>query len=155
MHDDSVVTKAQLSDADYQALATFRRSIREFLRFSEHAAKESGLTPQQHQALLAIRGAPDGHDMRIGQLAHQLMIQHHSAVELVDRLVDAKLVERLVHDEDRRSVLLRLTPKAEKKLAKLSSVHMAELTRRGPELVRLLRGLCQANGATAFSDWSQ
>jgi DNA-binding MarR family transcriptional regulator len=152
MPDNSDQTEPQLSDVDYQALASFRRSIREFLSFSENAAKDSGLTQQQHQALLAIRGAPHGNDMGIGKLAHQLMIQHHSAVELVDRLARAGLVERLVGEDDRRRVPLHLTPKAEKLLARLSSAHMAELTRRAPELVRILQALCQAHGAAALFD---
>src|ERR1700754_1125899 len=80
--------------ADYQALANFRYALREFLEFSGSAAKSVGLTPQQHQAMLSIIGAPEGEPITIGFLAKRLLLKHHSAVELVDRLVELDLLAR-------------------------------------------------------------
>jgi DNA-binding MarR family transcriptional regulator len=120
-------------------LARFRRSIREFLSFSASAARDNGLTPQQHQAILAIRGLSADGDMSVGNLAGQLMVQHHSAVELVDRLEQAGLISRVGAAEDRRKVNICLTPKAHKLLERLSLVHLTELRRRAPELAKILR----------------
>jgi DNA-binding MarR family transcriptional regulator len=136
-----MVTERDLADADYLALASFRRSIREFLSFSESAARENGLTPQQHQAILAIRGLSEDGEMSIGSLAGHLMVQHHSAVELVDRLAQAELIERAVDAGDRRRVNVRLTGKAHQMLERLSRVHLIELRRRAPELARILKEL--------------
>ena len=133
----------ELADADYRALAAFRRSIREFLSFSESAARGNGLTPQQHQAILAIRGLSDDGDMSVGSLAGHLMVQHHSAVELVDRLAQAGLIERATATEDRRKVNVRLTDRAHALLEQLSRVHLVELRRRAPELAKILKGLSE------------
>jgi DNA-binding MarR family transcriptional regulator len=133
----------ELADSDYRALAAFRRSIREFLSFSESAARENGLTPQQHQAILAIRGLSADGDMSVGDLAGHLMIQHHSAVELVDRLAQAGLIERVTATNDRRKVNVRLTDKAHALLERLSRVHLIELRRRAPELAKILKGLSE------------
>ncbi|MGH6859862.1 MAG: MarR family winged helix-turn-helix transcriptional regulator [Phyllobacterium sp.] len=141
MTQDSTQPKVGLGDADYSALAHFRRSIREFLSFSEEAAKKHGLTPQQHQAILAIRGATAEKRLSVGDLAAHLTIQHHSAVELVNRLVSAGLVERITANEDRRRVLVCLTSKAVALLEDLSWVHVSELRRRGPELAEVLKKL--------------
>jgi DNA-binding MarR family transcriptional regulator len=132
---------ASLADADYEALAVFRRSIREFLSFSETAARETGLTPQQHQAILAIRGLSVDGDMSVGSLAGHLMIQHHSAVELIDRLEQAGLIQRRAAADDRRKVNVRLTQKALGLLERLSRVHLTELRRRAPELAKILNDL--------------
>src|SRR5262245_24399526 len=133
----------ELADSDYRALAAFRRSIREFLSFSESAARENGLTPQQHQAILAIRGLSADGAMWVGSLAGHLMIQHHSAVELVDRLAQAGLIERSTATDDRRKVNVRLTDKAHALLEQLSRVHLIELRRRAPELATILKGLSE------------
>ena len=109
--------------------------------FSENAAGESGLTPQQRQAILAIRGFAPESAMSIGDLAEHLLIQHNSAVELVNRLQQANLVERVITAEDRRRVNVRLTPGAHILLETLSATHLHELRRSGPELARILRGL--------------
>src|SRR5579859_1886698 len=77
----------ELSKADYEALAEFRWSLRHFLGFSEAAARAAGITPQQHQALLAIKGFPGRDKVSVGELAERLQIEHHSAVGLADRLV--------------------------------------------------------------------
>ncbi len=123
----------RLTKADYQRLADFRYYLRKFLTFSEKAAGESGLTAQQHQALLAIKGSSQP-EPSIGGLAERLAIKHHSAVGLIDRLVTNGLVERRSDSADKRQVLLELTPKAEELLADLSHAHRAELRRLAPLL---------------------
>src|SRR5215831_4826082 len=103
----------KLTPRDYQSLAEFRHQIRRFLRFSERAARNAGLEPRQHQLMLALKGLPSNVRPRIGELAERLQIQHHSAVELVNRLESAELVRRQRGTEDRREVLLELTQKGE------------------------------------------
>jgi DNA-binding MarR family transcriptional regulator len=131
----------EVTEADYRALAEFRYQIRRFLRFSERAARDAGLKPQQHQLLLAVKGLPDGRSATIGEIAERLQIQHHSTVELVDRLANRGLVARKRASEDRREVQIHLTAKGEKVLRELSLHHREELAKRGPELVGALRTL--------------
>ncbi len=121
-------------------LARFRASLRRFLRFSEEAARFAGLTPQQHQALLALRGG-GGEPMTIGDLAVELAVRHHSAVGLVDRLVAKQLVERVRSSADRRQVRVRLTAHGLSALRGLAAAHRDELRRVGPELAALLAAL--------------
>lgn len=128
----------QLGDADYAALADFRHAIRRFQAFSEARAVEVGLTPQQHQALLAIRAAPSD-QATIGYVAERLILKPHSATGLVDRLEAQGLVVREASREDRRRALLRLTPTAFRILAELSAVHRSELQRLKPLLADILR----------------
>jgi DNA-binding MarR family transcriptional regulator len=123
---------------DYAALAAFRYEIRRFLNFSENAARHAGIEPHQHQALLAIKGLPSGQKATIGVLAERLQIQHHSAVELSDRLEASGLIRRVRNKVDRREVLLRLTPKGEKLLRRLSSSHKKELRVAGRQLLKAL-----------------
>ena len=132
-----------LTVEDYERLAAFRAALRRFLAFSEAAAREVGLTPQQHQALLAIKGHPGRRPTSVGELAESLGIRPNTAVELVDRLVAAGLLERTGAREDGRRVLLALTPKAEEHLAALSGAHMEELRRTAPMLTALLGELHQ------------
>ncbi|MER9440143.1 MarR family transcriptional regulator [Mesorhizobium sp. M0340] len=131
---------AAIGPADYQRLSEFRYLIRRFLEFSQIQAQEAGLTPRQHQALLAIKGFPGGGPVTIGDLAERLRIRHHSAVELVNRLCEAGLVARDYDEEDHRRVLLRLTERADDSLADLSAAHLDELGRIEPMLKRLLAG---------------
>lgn len=128
-----------LSLKDYRALAEIRRGMRHFMEFSAEAAHDSGLTPAQHQALLAIKGMAG--PVTIGALADWLGLRPHSAVGLVDRLTRAKLVARTPDAKDRRRVHLRLKPQAERKLATLSQVHRAELRRFSRALAPLLEVL--------------
>jgi len=133
--------KAKLTQADYEALAEFRYALRQFLHFSEDAARTRGLTPQQHQAMLAIKGFPGGGRITIGELAERLQIRHHSAVGLTDRLVAEHYVRRVTDKQDRRQVRLALTPRGEAILEKLSAAHREELQRLGPQIKRLLTRL--------------
>ncbi|MEO9130692.1 MAG: MarR family transcriptional regulator [Sphingomonas sp.] len=126
-----------LSDRDYAALADFRHALRTFLAFSEGRAAEQGLTPQQHQALLAIRGAPPG-SVSIGYIAERLMVKPHSASGLVARLEALNLVQRLPSPDDGRQALLKLTARSRKLLAALSSTHREEIVRLRPLLTDLL-----------------
>jgi DNA-binding MarR family transcriptional regulator len=130
-------TKRSLDQSDYQRLAEFRYHLRGFLKFSERAASETGLRPQQHQALLAIKGAP-GQQVTIGILAERLGIRHNSAVELIDRLIMNGLVARRQNPSDRREVLVDLTNRAERILAKLSLAHRNEIRKLAPLLMGLL-----------------
>lgn len=140
---DHFPTESQdtVTDAEYQVLADFRRTLRRFLHFSEAAASGAGLTPQQYQALLAIRGAPDPGQVTVGALAETLHIQHHSAVGLVDRLVSQQLVERRQSTSDRRNVYVALAPSGLETLARLSVVHKAELRQLSPQIIRLMQSL--------------
>jgi DNA-binding MarR family transcriptional regulator len=129
----------EITDSEYRALAEFRYQIRRFLRFSEQAARASGLEPQQHQLLMALRGIPEESRATIGELAERLQVQHHSMVELADRLVKRGLVQRKRAGDDRREVLLQITPKAQKMLRDLAMAHRDELEAAAPALISALR----------------
>ena len=131
--------KRALDVRDYRLLSDFRYLLRRFLEFSEAAAVKAGLTVRQHQALLAIKGAPAGTVPTIGYLAERLRIHHHSAVELTDRLVQADLATREPDSADRRRVRLTLTRSAERHLAVLATDHLLELRRLRPALLDILR----------------
>jgi DNA-binding MarR family transcriptional regulator len=133
-----------LLSGEYRALAEFRYQIRKFLRFSEDAARTAGLEPQQHQLLLAVKGLPEGARARIGEVADRLQIQHHSTVELVDRLEENGYVNRKRSDRDKREVLIVLTPKAERVLRELSLHHHELLQNYGATLVSSLKKLMNA-----------
>ena len=124
---------------DYETLARFRLELRRFQAFSEAAANKSGLTAQQHQALLAIRGFSGREPVSIGDLASYLLIRHHTAVELVDRMVKLKIVSRSFDPSDRRRVLVQLTREGERRLGRLSRVHLQELRSMGPTLRKMLK----------------
>lgn len=125
-----------LSDRDYRLLADFRETLRRFLAFSEAKAAEVGLTPQQHQALLAIKAAP--FPATIGGVAETLMLKPHSASGLIDRLEALSLIERRHSPEDRRQAQVLLTQKADELLAALSATHREEIRRLRPMLTDLL-----------------
>jgi DNA-binding MarR family transcriptional regulator len=130
-----------LSKADYEVLAEFRYALRQFVAFSEEAAKSVGLTPRQHQALLAIRGAAGREALTVGELAERLSIRPNTAVELVDRLEADCLVERASNGGDRRQVLVAVAPLGTALLEQLSDAHRAELRRIGPRLRSLLKAV--------------
>jgi DNA-binding MarR family transcriptional regulator len=154
----------KLALSDYQALAEFRHHIRRFLHFSEQAVKQAGIEHGQYQLMLAIKGMPGGVRPRIGDLAYRMQIRHNSTVELVNRLEARGFVRRTRAREDRREVLLALTPKGEKTLRELALHHHEELRTSGPRLVAALRrimregndpGPLQKSGATAVSPPAQ
>lgn len=126
---------------DHRALAEFRYQIRRFLAFSERAARDAGIEPQQHQLLLVLTGLPDGASPTISELAERLQIKHHSTVELVSRLARRDLVCRSRNPADRRQVFVELTDEGREIMAQLSAVHLDELHRVGPELARALNAI--------------
>jgi DNA-binding MarR family transcriptional regulator len=128
----------RLSDPEYVRLLTFRVGLRRFLRWSERQAARAGLTPAQHQLLLAIRGHPGRSGPSVGEVADYLLTRHHSAVQLIDRAEQLGLVSRSRdHAEDRRVVRLSLTPAGEAKLAALAAAHLEELRRLAPLIDQL------------------
>jgi DNA-binding MarR family transcriptional regulator len=127
-----------LTTGDYAELAAFRRALREFLRFSEEAAAEAGLSSRHYQAMLVLRACQDGGSVSINDLAQQLLIKHNSAVGLVDRLAEEQLVVRASSTDDRRKVELHLTDRGRRVLAGLAAMHRRELERIGPNLKRFL-----------------
>lgn len=133
--------RRELSLGDYQLLAQFRYVLAHFLAFSADAAREAGLAPRQHQALLAIKGFPGGKQVSVGDLAERLSIRHHSAVGLVDRLVGRGYLLRRVDPQDKRRAFLSLTAAADKVLAALSEAHRRELRRIAPLLGPLVSQL--------------
>ena len=129
----------RLTLSDYQALAEFRYQIRKFLHFSEQAVQAAGLERGQYHIMLAIKGIPEDVRPRIRELADRMQIQHHSAVELVNRLETGGYVKRERAREDRREVLLALTAKGERTLEELALHHHEELQNAAPDLVASLR----------------
>lgn len=129
-----------LDDAGYEALSDFRYELRRFLAFAEDNARNQGLSVQQHQLLLAIRGHYQG-EVSIAWVAERLLIKPHSASELVHRLEARNLVVRNKSAKDARRVALTLTPLAERLLGELSTVHRAEIERIQPQLMRALKRL--------------
>ncbi len=131
-------TDQEIPLVEYQVLAEFRYQLRCFLHFSEQAARAAGLEPQQHQFLLTLKGLPEGRLATVGELAERLQIQHHSTVELVNRMVDRNLIERTRNERDQRKILISLTSYGEEVLHKLSLLHRTELRSTGPALVHAL-----------------
>ncbi|GAC1581615.1 MAG: helix-turn-helix domain-containing protein [Ktedonobacteraceae bacterium] len=130
-----------ISLSDYQALAEFRYQIRRFLRFSEQTSRSGGLEPQQYQLLLAVKGMPKEKRATVGELAERLQLQHHSTVELIDRLSDRGFVQRQRDEEDQRRVLIFITPVGEEILQTLAEASLVELRSTGPSLVQALDAL--------------
>ncbi len=126
--------KSRLTKSHYESLAGLRQALRRFLHFSQEAARGAGIPPQQHQALLALKGFPGREEATIGELAEQLHVKHHSVVGLVDRLVRRGLVRRGASMEDKRRVIVSLTARGEALIEKLSASHLAELRQMAPEL---------------------
>jgi len=124
----------------YGALAGFRSALRRFLAASEVISREAGVTPQQYQAMLAIRTKP-GATMAMKELAEQLLLTHHAAVQMVDRLAKAGLASREASTSDRRLVLLKLTPKGEALLDQLAARHLEVILRQEPPLTAALKDL--------------
>ncbi|HMF82341.1 MAG TPA: MarR family transcriptional regulator [Acidimicrobiia bacterium] len=130
-----------IQDDDYRRLLEFRTGLRRFARWSEEQARSVGLSPAQHQLMLAVRGHPDPRGPTIGDVADYLLLRHHSAVELVDRAEDAGLVRRAHDRDDQRIVRLRLTARGADKLRRLTAVTLEELARLSPGLHQVWAGL--------------
>lgn len=140
------MTGSRLTQDDYTALAEFRYLIRSFLQFSEDEAQLAGLTPRQHQALLAIKGYGRGEPISTGDLASRLKIRHNTAVELAKRLEEGGLIRRSRDPVDHRRVLLQLSEGAEHRIAELSGAHLDELRRILPLLQQTLERYSDTSG---------
>jgi DNA-binding MarR family transcriptional regulator len=136
-----------LTRSEYEMLAAFRYRLRQFHAFSEKAAAGVGLTQQQYQALLAVRAHGGPGLLTISELAAQLLIKHHSAVGMVNRLEEQRMVKREPSPEDGRKVGVRLTPTGHQVFDKLASTHRGELRRIGPDLARLMGYFAREAGA--------
>ena len=141
------MTTPDLPHSEYQALGNFRYQIRRFLHFSEGAARAEELEPQQHQMMLTIRSREEPDSPTVGELAESMLLKHHSAVGLVDRLEERGLVQRVRGGDDRRQVRVHLTAEGRDKLARLSTIHREELRSVAPVLVEALGALLE--GLTA------
>ena len=127
-----------MTSAEFRALAEFRYRIRLFLSGSEDAARAAGLESQQYLFLLALRGLPVAREASIQELAERMQLRHHSVVELVDRLERRSLLRRERSRDDRRRVIVHLTPRGEKIITRLARQRIAELRTAAPTLVRSL-----------------
>jgi DNA-binding MarR family transcriptional regulator len=137
------------SEEDYRRLLELRTGLRRFLRWSEQQARAAGLTPAQHQLLLAIRGHPDDRGPTVGEVAGYLLLRHHSVVGLVDRAEAAGLVTRQQDAANLSAVRLRLTEKGSRGLDALSEQHLEELEHLAPTMHALWEALEQAGAHPA------
>jgi DNA-binding MarR family transcriptional regulator len=133
-----------LNDAEYERLLEFRTGLRRFLHWSEQQAASVGISPAQHQLLLAIRGHAGVEAPTISEVAEALLLKHHSAVGLVDRAVEASLVTREYDARDHRVVRLRITPTGARRLRQLSHAHLEQLRRIAPSMRSLWSDLATA-----------
>ena len=136
-----------MNSIDFETLAAFRYQIRKFLRFSKDLLSSEDLTPDQYQALLAIRVCSSRGKISVRELAEQLQVRHHSTVGIVDQLVLRQAVVREVAPEDRRKTLLTLTEKGAEMIARLAPPHREELSRLSPEMIQTLQQLCPGRSA--------
>jgi DNA-binding MarR family transcriptional regulator len=143
-----MVSTNTMTSAEFRALAEFRYQIRVFLNGSEEAARNAGLEPQQYLFLLALRGLPLGREASIQELAERMQLRHHSVVELVDRLERRLLLRRERSRDDRRQVILHLTPRGEKILTRLAKQRISELRTAAPTLVRALAAVIRSMHGT-------
>jgi DNA-binding MarR family transcriptional regulator len=130
-----------MSDEDYQALAAFRYALRQFLQFSEEAARRAGVTPQQYLAMIAVRGFPGRDRVTVSELAERLQVRHHSAVGLIDRMAAQGLMVRQPGGDDRRQVFVTLTERGAELLEPLAAAHRDQLQRIGGDLRQILERL--------------
>jgi len=145
-------TEPEGSSRLLHTLADFRFELRRFLQFSENAAQEAGLQPQQHQLLLQVAGATHETPVTIAYAASRLGLKHNSTVELVDRSEREDLIERTTDKEDKRRAILRLTRKGRQVLQRLSGEHARELNEMAPRLVRALRRVQMHSGESAVAE---
>ena len=130
-----------LTDGEFEQLLALRTGLRRFLRWSEEQAKAAGITPAQHQLLLAVRGHRDGAGPTIGEIATCLLLRPHSASELVDRAVTAGLITRSADHGNASIVRVALTPLGSEKLRGLSAAHLQELAELGPTMRTLWKAI--------------
>jgi DNA-binding MarR family transcriptional regulator len=131
-----------LTNEEYRALAEFRYLLRKFLRFSKDLLRgRAGTNPEQYEALLAIKAFESAQGLTISQLSERLQIKHHSAVNIVDRLVERNLVIRKIADADRRRREVQLTAKGEKFIQELAALHRKEIRSRSGEMIKALEEL--------------
>ena len=135
------MSQPKMNEADYALLADFRATLRTFMAFSETQARSVGLTPQQHQALLTIRGTALG-NATVGYVAERLMLKPHSASGLLSRLEEAGFVLRESDPTDQRKTFMRLTVEAEQLLESLSLAHLEELSNLKPMLISMISQFC-------------
>ena len=138
----------EITAAQYEAMAEFRRQIRQFLRFSETASRSAGLQPRQHQLLLMLKGQSPEKQTCITDLAEQLLIPHHTAVNLVDGLRKRSLVDRRRSSVDRRKIVVTITPFGEEVLHTISLRNLAKLRSTGPALRELLNKIMDSAGSS-------
>jgi DNA-binding MarR family transcriptional regulator len=137
-----------LEQSDFEHLLELRTGLRRFLRWSGHQAEAAGLTPAQHQLLLAVKGHPDPAGPTIGEIADYLVLRHHSAVGLVDRAVAEGLVKRNSDVSSKSVVRITLTQKGAAKLDALAEAHLQELAHLAPTMRTLWRAVERGDGAT-------
>ncbi len=128
-----------MSTEQYRRLAEFRYQMRRFLHFSQQAASEAGIHPRQYQLLQVIAGIPEDMSPTIAAVASRMCLRHNSAVELVNRTIEANLIRKAPDPVDHRRLLLQITPSGQKLLASLVEFHLRELDELGPELIRSLK----------------
>jgi DNA-binding MarR family transcriptional regulator len=128
-------------DSDFERLLRLRTGLRHFLHWSEEQARAAGITPAQHQLLLAVRGHPGPQAPNVGEIAEYLALRHHSAVELIDRAAAAGLVQRRADEGNRSVVHVQLTPLGAEKLEALSATHLRELRQLAPTMRALWSAL--------------
>lgn len=131
----------RISQTQIENLAQFRQALRQFLRYSERNARQAGVSPQQHQLLLTIKGMPGREWANVAEIAERLQVSHHAAVALVTRAQNAKLVRRERGQKDRRTVQVSLTSRGEEIIHRLSALHTTELGRLSRDLVRQLTSI--------------
>jgi len=128
-----------MSAEQYRRLAEFRYQMRRFLHFSQQAASKAGIQPQQYQLLQVIAGIPEEMSPTIAAVASRMCLRHNSAVELVNRTIEANLIRKAPDPVDHRRLLLQITPSGQRLLASLVEFHLRELDEFGPELIRALK----------------
>jgi DNA-binding MarR family transcriptional regulator len=135
--------EGEMSELEYRAFAEFRYVLRRFLNFSESAARNVSLEPQQHQLLLALKGLPADLRPTVGTLAERLQLRHNSTVELAQRSIESGLLQRRPSPLDGREVLLSITARGERLLRRLSIEHRREMRSAAPALIRALQALAE------------
>ncbi len=134
----------KINKSDIECLAQFRYALRQFLRFSERASRQAGISPQQHQLLMTIKGIPGRNWANVAEVAERLQVSHHAAVALVTRAQNLRLVKRTQGKEDRRTVQVSLTPKGEELIGRLAELHHQELGRLSGILLKQLQAISNA-----------